>query len=168
MKRPVNLGSASLKALAAVVALGAVAHAGLPYLPLIGPPPLRVQAAKSPVVSVVQFEAQPAVAVTNSNPPPVVVSKEFPGTTNATGGNVAATPLPMVASTPEESLGQTINSSVFALSTPELMGITPQMLATYFHPVQIGTNTALTGPFRISFLPPVTPEKSSHAEYIIK
>ena len=48
MKRPVNLGIASLKALLMVVALGTVAHGSLPYLPLIGPPPLRIQTVKAP------------------------------------------------------------------------------------------------------------------------
>ena len=48
MKRPVNLGIASLKALLMVVVLGTVAHGSLPYLPLIGPPPLRIQTVKAP------------------------------------------------------------------------------------------------------------------------
>jgi hypothetical protein len=165
MKRPVNLGTASLNALAAIVVLGAVAHAGLPYLPLIGPPPLRVQATKSPAAAVVKFEAPLAVAVTNL---PAVAAKEFPGTTNSTGGAVPLAAAPMLNSSTEESVGETISSSVFTLPTPDLMGITPQMLATYFHPVQFGTNAVLTGPFRVSFLPPLSPEKSSHAEYIVK
>lgn len=63
-------------------------------------------------------------------------------------------------------------SSIFALPTPDLMGISPEMLTAYFRPVQLGTNVpAFNGPFHVSFLsplPPGLPDHSSHAEYIVK
>ena len=62
------------------------------------------------------------------------------------------------------------STSVFALPTPDLLSITPQMLAAYFRPVQFGTNAAaLVGPFHVGFMPPQpVPDKSSRAEYIVK
>jgi hypothetical protein len=70
----------------------------------------------------------------------------------------------------DTSLEETYRTSIFALPTPDLLGITPQMLATYFRPVQFGTNSAaLVGPFHVGFMPPQpAPEKSSRAEYIVK
>ena len=56
---------------------------------------------------------------------------------------------------------------IFQLSTPDLMGITPQMLAAYFSPA--GTNAAVALPFRVGFVPPVAPPGlSSHSEYNVK
>jgi hypothetical protein len=168
MKRPVNLGIASLKALGIVLALGAVAHAGLPYLPLTGPPPLRLLAVKNPrPVAGLKIEAAP-VAHTNLA---AVAVKNFPGTTNATSTDAANAFLagPLNGLGADRSLEETFSASVFALPTPDLLSITPQMLATYFHPVQFGTNTVLTGPFHVGFMPPVpVPDKSSRAEYIVK
>src|SRR5258707_277933 len=70
MKRPATSGIYSLKALGAMLALGAMAHAGNPYLPLIGPPPLRILAVKSPAATTVKFQATPVTA-TNS---PLVIA----------------------------------------------------------------------------------------------
>ena len=168
MKRPVKLGIASLKALGIVVALGAAAHASLPYLPLIGPPPLRVQAVRSPVAIAETKVADVAV----SNNPVAVTQTNKASTTNAETSGVADNAVAPAATLAVPSADPTVEDaftgSVFAMPTPDLLGITPQMLATYFHPVQFGTNAVLTGPFRVSFLPPLPPEKSSHADYIIK
>ena len=173
MKRPVKSGIASLKALGIVLALGAVAHASLPYLPLLGPPPMRMLAKKNPQTAVViKLETPPAAVSTNSLA--VVEVKDFPGTTNATSTDAATTFLtaaePPIAVAAGNSLEETFSASVFALPTPDLLGITPQMLATYFRPVQFGTNSAaLVGPFHVSFMPPMpSPENSSRAEYIVK
>ena len=145
-----------------VLVLGAAAHAGMPYLPQIGPPPLRVQP-KSSSTAVFKIVEAPAPAVTNS--PAILPAGNFPGETNST----AADPLSLASATAPVSLEDTFASSVFTLPTPDLLGLTPQMLATYFHPVQFGTNAALAVPFRVSFLPPVPPDKkSSRAEYIVK
>ena len=164
MRRPVQLGIASLKALAIVIVLGAVAHAGMPYLPLIGPPPLRVLAIKAPASAAAKLGAA-ALAATNlwSGGAAGIVS----GTTNATVEAAGVAVEPVIPT--DSTLGETFSSSVFVLPTPDLLGITPQMLATYLHPVQTGTNALLGGQFRVSFLPPLLPpDKASHAEYIIK
>jgi hypothetical protein len=170
MIRPVKLGIASLKGLGAVVALGAVAHASMPYLPRIGPPPLRVQAVKTPAAAIVKSEATPVLppasqpAVAEARLAPVVTN--FPDLTKPAVAVVSAPPIP---EGPDRSLGDTFTSSVFPMPAPDLLGITPQMLATYFHPVQLGTNSAApTGPFQVIFMPPLPPDKSSHAEYIVK
>lgn len=164
---------AGLKALATFVALGAVAHASLPYLPLIGPPPLRVQVVKSPPVSVVKFQAKPTLPAAK---PPLAGAADASAVPAlaVTATNVTAPAMPVVfalpvAETPGQSLGDAFSSSVFDLPTPDLLGITPQMLATYFRPIHFGTNAAvLAGPFHVSFVPPLPPDKSSHAEYIVK
>jgi len=172
MKRPVKCGIASLKALGIVIALGAVAHAGLPYLPLTGPPPLRVLASKKPNAAIVKIEMPPVVAATN--PLAAVEAKVFPGLTNATGGDTGvvfgAATGPLNGLNGNQSLEESFSTSVFALPTPDLLSMTPQMLATYFHPVEFGTNAAgLAGPFHVGFMPPLpAPDKSSHAEYIVK
>jgi hypothetical protein len=161
MNRPVQLGTASLKALGIVVAIGVVAHAGMPYLPMIGPPPLRVLATKAPASAAVKWGATLLAA---TNLPPGAAAGIVSGTTNVTVDGTAVEPvLPA-----EPTLGETFSSSVFALPTPDLVGITPQMLAAYLRPVQAGTNAILTGPFHVSFLPPLPPDKSSHAEYNVK
>lgn len=177
MKRPVNLGVASLKAVAVVVVLDVVAHAGLPYLPLIGPPPLRMLALAAPRTAGVKLEASPVAKIETpatiaTNLPAVVETKVFPGVTSVTGGDTSAVVSPLINTSANQSLEDTLHGSVFALPTPDLLGITPQMLATYFHPVQFGTNAVmLSGPYPISFQPPLPPpptDKSSRAEYIIK
>ena len=107
-----------------------------------------------------------------TNTPATVEARIFPGLTNATGDAATApfaVPGPFGANA-DKSLGETFSASVFALPTPDLLSITPQMLTTYFHPVEFGTNAAgLAGPFHVSFMPPLPqPDKSSHAEYIVK
>jgi hypothetical protein len=172
MKRLMKLGIASLKALSALVVLGAVAHAGIPYLPQIGPPPLRMAVVKSPPSGVVKLMETPAVVATN--PPSIADARNSSSDTNAV--NLTALPMsptPFVIETPDQTLGDTFAASVFPLPTPDLLGISPGMLASYFHPVQGGTN--FSGPLRVIFmppmpplLPPLVPDTSSHAEYILK
>jgi len=175
MKRPVKLGIATLKALGCTLVLGAAAHAAMPYLPLIGPPPIRTQVVKSPGAAVVTYQSllssmntNLTASVTDSNSP-AGISPFLPGTTNLIGPVSSS----FVGGGMDESLGDTISSSVFTLPTPDLLGITPQTLATYFRPVQFGTNQpALFGPLHVNFMPPLplppTDTKSSHAEYIVK
>jgi hypothetical protein len=174
MKRPVKLGIASLKALSAFVALGAVAHAGVPYLPQIGPPPLRVTVVKSPPLNQIMFKEIPGVAATNLSA--VAEAKTSAVATNAVNLTAPVASAPFIIETPNQSLGDTFAASVFALPTPDLLGISPQMLATYFRPVQGGTNFfAPNDPFHVVFMPPLppllpalVPNTSSHAEYIVK
>lgn len=160
MKRPVKLGIASLKTLFAVVVMGAVAHGSLPYLPLIGPPPLRVQAVKRPPDTLVKFIGS---TVTNL---PAVEAKMAAGSTNVADAGPAKPVL--VAPESNKSLGDTFSATVFAMPTPNLLGISPEMLATYFRPVQRVTNIVPVGLLPITFMPPLPPDKSSHAEYNVK
>jgi len=133
MKRPVQLGRASWKALGAVVALGAGAHAAMPYLPLIGPPPLRVQTVKSPASVIAMLETTPALAATNL--PVFVDSKNSTDTTNLTGVELPTALQPLIGPDTGTSLEDTFTATIFALPTPDLLGLTPQALAAYFRPL---------------------------------
>jgi hypothetical protein len=69
----------------------------------------------------------------------------------------------------ERTLGDSFTGSVFELPEPDLVGISPEMLALYFHPVLSGTN--LPAPLRhypVSFMPPMPPDKESRAVYQVK
>ena len=150
-----------MKALATMVAFGAVAHAALPYLPLIGPPPLRILAVKRPVAAIAKFALTPALTATN---PPAVA-----GATNSIGTGSAAALGPVLGADTNKSLGGIFTASVFEMPTPDLVGISPQALAAYFRPISPGTNSAVPiGLMPVSFVPPVPPDKSSHAEYNVK
>lgn len=177
MKRPVKPALAFLKAVGLVVVLGVAAHAGLPYLPLIGPPPLRMLVLKTPSVAAVKPEAPPvakaeAPVIAATNLPVVAETRGLSGVTQAGNGHPAASAPVVSGPGAEQPMEAAANGPVFALPTPDLLGITPQMLATYFHPAQFGTNAiVLAAPYPISFLPPVPPapaDKSSRAEYIVK
>jgi hypothetical protein len=170
MKRSANCGTTSLKALGLILAWGAVAHASLPYLAVVGPPPLRLLASKKPHAAVIKIETL-ATAATNTLA--AVEAKALPAATNTTGGDQPAGPAPFNGLAADRSLEETFSASVFALPTPDLLSITPQMLATYFHPVEFGTNSGpAAGALRVSFMPPLPPApepvKSSHAEYLVK
>ncbi|HEX4349332.1 MAG TPA: hypothetical protein VH251_03045 [Verrucomicrobiae bacterium] len=170
----------SLKALGALVALNPAVHAGVPYLPQIGPPPLRVAVVKNPALATIKFTGTAAVPGTNA----AAISD---AKTSSAGTNVAnlTTPIgpagpqatsPFVIETPDQTLGDSFAASVFSLPTPDLLGISPQILATYFRPLQTGTNfCAPSGAFPVIFIPPLppllpsmVPDTSSHAEYIVK
>ena len=146
-----------------MVMIGMGAHAGLPYLPLVGPPPMRVAAAKpSPVSSVIALEKSAANSVTNV--PPVL---ETVAATNILIPETNA-PVEMLA-LPSGPVDPTFGPSVFNSTEPGMVNLTPQMLATYFRPVVMGTNTAIIGGvLPIGFVPPFTRPESSHAEYIVK
>jgi len=166
--------------MAVMLALAVAARAAVPYLPLVGPPSLRVEAPRSigagdlslvmATSKAANTNAQPAGGSTN-----LAVSPVF-GTASASNAAVSAsmTNMPEVTTSESgtvesnQSLGDTFTASVFALPTPNLLGITPQALATYFRPVYLGTNEPIVGPFPLSFIPPIPPDKSSHAEYILK
>jgi len=157
---------ASLKALGAFLVLGAVAHGSLPYLPLLGPPPLRIQAVKRPPPNnaVVKFVGS---TVTNLAAMAAIEAKLPAGSTNPA---IVGPSKPALISIPDtdKALGDTFSATVFALPTPNLLGISPEMLATYFRPVQRGTNIVPMGLLPITFMPPLPPDKSSHAEYNVK
>ncbi|MGA2246156.1 MAG: hypothetical protein ABSH48_14255 [Verrucomicrobiota bacterium] len=162
--------SGPLATLAIVVALGAATHAAMPYLPLIGPPALRLQKVNSPAAGVVQFQASPVSPLSATNPLTAMASQGLLQTGAATNDAAA---LAAIQSPPGEgtegSLSDTFAAPILEMPTPDLLGISPQMLATYFLPVSHGTNSAaLTGTFPLSFMPPLPPDKSSKAEYIVK
>lgn len=168
--------------LAAVLALGMAARAAVPYLPLVGPPTLRMEPVRQVEMENVHlFEPGPAPVKTNSLP--AASSTNTTAKVDAKSAANIASDVTAVApaknepetSTSEsgaaqfnQSLGDAFTTSVFALPTPDLLGITPEALATYFRPVRLGTNAPVVGPFPLSFIPPVPPNKSSHAEYILK
>jgi hypothetical protein len=165
MNRLMKPGIASLKALGAFLVLGAVAHGSLPYLPLLGPPPLRMQAVKSPPPNaVVKFVGSTVTNLAAIAP----IEAKLP--TASTNPVIVGFNRPALISIPEtdKALGDTFSATVFALPTPNLQGISPEMLATYFRPVQRGTNIVPMGLLPITFMPPLPPDKSSHAEYNVK
>jgi hypothetical protein len=162
----VKSGLETWKSLGTFLVLGAVAHASLPYLSVVGPPPLRFQARV--------HHAAPKLAAAD------LVATNSPLTLAQTKLSPAATALPLAATNGTAvtssvapgldavpAVGGALSQTVLALPTPDLLGITPQMLAFYFHPVQTGTN-ATSFAFPISFTPPTPPDKSSQAEYIVK
>lgn len=169
--------TSSLKALALVVTFGAMARAAVPYLPVIGPAPLRFQVVKKPADSTVKFEAAKGTPLVASNhvAEAISVPQANPeNSTNAAPGPVSIlNPVGTNAPDSERSLGDSFTGSVFELPEPDLVGISPEMLALYFHPVLTGTN--LAAPVRrypLSFTPPVppvkAPEKESRAVYNVK
>lgn len=143
-----------LRALLGMMCWAVVARAGLPYLPIYGPTPLRV--APKPAPPVVAAE-KPAAAPTNI--PPALVT--MPANTNA--------PTEAVAPPPEMiALPNSPSDDIYKLNAQGMVAITPQMLATYFRPVTVGTNEAVVaGQVPIGFVPPFT-HPDSRAEYIVK
>ena len=159
------------KAFILMLGLGAVAHAGLGYLPLVGPPPLRIVAAKKPVTVLVPLDLSAdtnmaaELATNESDKFLALNAAALTGQTNSTddmlpialgAGNVSDDPFA---------------PAVFALAPPELLNITPQMLTAFFHPIARGTNDGpgVAGPVPVMFMPPaIKSSPSSHAEYIVK
>lgn len=158
-----------MRALVGVIAIGVVAHAGLPYLPLTGPPPVRLFVVPPPS-STASFQLEnTGAADSNSIPMP---GKTIAGT-NAAAGLTATNPVlfgPLIGPGADNPANEVFGAPIFQLPTPDLLSVTPQMLAAYFGPVTRGTNTAtFVGPFPVSFMPPLAePDKSSHAEYQVK
>jgi len=172
MKRNEIMGTTSLKALGIVVALGVVARAGLPYLPLAGPPPLRMLSVKNP-------QAAAVIPLATGKPP--FATNTLPNLEAAVPGaartNVAFAGLTNSVSTEslisagyDNPLADPRTAAIFAMPTPDLLSITPQMLATYFHPVTFGTNGGgFVGPYPVGFTPPLPQANPpSRAEYILK
>lgn len=144
--------------------------AGPPYLPLIGPAPLRLQ----PIVShsaTASWKQVPGPSMTSATNTAALAETAV---TTVAGTNAASpSMISLAGNSPHpgdaQVLGDSFAASVFSLPAPDLLGISPEMLATYFHPVQLGTNAVgVLGPFHVSFTPPVAPDNSSHASYIVK
>jgi hypothetical protein len=180
MKRlSTRTGITLIKAFVLATGVATIARAGLSYLPLTGPAPLRVAIVKSPVqppepkIALVRMipahdtnspaAVENCIADTNfivissrpsddeSKLAPIVLGADnalqIPGSTGTPGAN---------------------GTSIMQLDTPDLMGITPEMLANYFRPNAAGTNAVVVpAPFRVGFIPPLaTP--SSQSEYNVK
>jgi len=174
-----KLGAAEVglfKALILAVGVASVARAGIAYLPLTGPPALRMLTMKSPkltpmiAVPAMKIELSTNLATGDSNCPDIkALNTNMTATVVNSAGDYAPT-LPILVMGPDNPLGVPNGASIFNLPAQDTMGITPQILATYFQPMISGTNgTAVAGPFRVGFIPPFAqPDKSSHAEYIVK
>jgi hypothetical protein len=157
-----------LKALVAAVCIGSVARAGMSYLPLTGPPALRMQVVRTPKPTPVAMidTSRPAKANLTTNGDTCVDTNAV-----ATEGNGSYMGrMPAISIGAGNPLDAGPGAAIFALPAQNLSGMTPEMLATYFTPTTTGTNGAETAaPFRVEFIPPVLqPDKSSHAEYIVK
>jgi hypothetical protein len=169
-----------IKALILGVITATVARAGIAYLPLTGPPALRVLTVTSPkltsmtAVPAMKIETMTKIATADTNCPEI---KAFNTNTTETvvssaggnGPNYTGT-MPAITMGPGNPLDVPGNISGFALTAQSNFGITPEMLATYFQPLAVGTNgVVVAAPFRVGFIPPFAqPDKSSHAEYIVK
>jgi len=160
-----------LKAFVLAVTCEAAAHAGLGYLPLLGPPPLRVQAPANLPGAIEQLNLTadtnfaPAVAAAEAANAPSANANSASGQTNSPSD------LLPLSSNVESGAADPYGTSIFSLASPDLLNITPQMLAAYFHPVARGTNTAteVVVPMPVIFTPPQNkPGPSSRAEFIVK
>ncbi len=154
------------KALILAISVATVARAGMAYLPLTGPTSLRVLAVKPPKLAPVMAVAASKVTVASASDLNCTNSQPEVSTavTNAFGT------LPAVTIGAASPLDSSTGASIFALSTPDFLSITPEMLAAYFTPVLFCTNgVVIPAPFHVGFVPPLLQvQKSSHAEYIVK
>jgi hypothetical protein len=165
-----------IKAFVLAAGVATIARASLTYLPLTGPAPLRVAMVKTSVQP-----AEPKIAFVtplpahDTNSPaavenciadtnPVVISSR------PSDDESKLPPIVIGADNPLQVPGTSgaNGASIMQLATPDLMGITPEMLATYFRPNAASTNAVVVPvPFRVGFVPPLAPA-SSHSEYNIK
>src|SRR4051812_33559888 len=111
-----------LKALILSVSVATVTRAGIAYLPLTGPPALRVMAVKSPKpVPAMIIEAPAKVAAAETNCPPLEVRPLNTNTAevvvNSAGGNssIFAGPIAIVPAGPSNPLDTFGALSVVAL-----------------------------------------------------
>lgn len=144
------------RALIGMVLIGIAAHAGLPYLPVYGPPAMRMTAKPPPPPAVVEVKAD---KIPTNVPPmlatvPAMPTNSFSGETNASAELIAMPRMP--------------GDENFPLNAQGMVAITPQVLAAYFRPVTFGTNSGvITGGEPLGFVPPFT-HPDSRAEYIVK
>ena len=128
---------------------------GGPYLPHLGPIPLRFSAKPAPPTVAAALIA-PADTSSTANP--------IAGSSDATHEAALATPTNAVATRFE------VSTTDYTFTAPAV-GMTPQMMAEYFQPVPGRTNApaALFVPVSVSFTPPVPKtEVSSRATYKIR
>lgn len=159
-----------MKALAVVIVFGIAAHAALPYLPIVGAPAMRMLTARDAhFANIVKLDATGDKSTNNQLAD--LESAALSGTNLLQGETVnhlAESPLPVIQIGAGTELEGTLGTSIFTLATPDLMGVTPQMLAVYLQR-GIGTNTAQPGLGRIGFMPPGGwKEKANQAEEKVK
>ena len=134
-----------------------------------GPPPMRITAKKTNDLSIIALEKLRAKDASNLV---AAVAMPVPAPTRAAGKPVAETNSTDVTllTLPEAAPDQTFGPTVFNLAEQGGSIVTPQMLATYFRPVTIGTNSGVIGGvLPIGFVPPFTvPHPDSRAEYLVK
>jgi hypothetical protein len=161
-------GLAAMKALILMVTFGIVAHAGLPYLPLVGPPALRMMATKDPHAAVVPL-GDAEKNSTNTLAAIEVTALNHSTNSETTATATLADTLPLIGVGGANLLNENFGVPVLGMTSPEFLNITPQMLAAYFRPVAWGTNAGFVGPFPAGFVPPFAQrDKSSRAEYQVK
>jgi hypothetical protein len=162
MNRSETTGPMVRIALVFAIALGTIAQAATPYLPLVGPPPMRFQVVKSLAKPTVALA--PATPLISTNQSPTDVGPKLLGDNNS-----AKDPNTGSASASDPSSTKRAAPSIFELPTPDLVGISPETLASYFRAISRGTNSpVIIGTFPLSFVPPLPAEKSSQATYNVK
>ncbi|HTB83537.1 MAG TPA: hypothetical protein VK742_07785 [Candidatus Sulfotelmatobacter sp.] len=165
-----------IKAFVLAAGIATVARAGLSYLPHTGPPPMRVAIVKSParppepkialVAVIPAHDTNSPAAVENciADTNPIVISSKPSDDESKLPPIVLGADNAMQMPGPGPANGP----AMMQLDTPDLMGITPAMLATYFRPNATGTNALVVPvPFRVGFVPPLA-APSSHSEYNVK
>jgi len=150
----------------AALAASCVVAAGGPYLPNLGPIPLRFAVKTAPPAAASPVASPDSTAIGNSDASSTAATHE---TALTTATNVVAD-VSMVENPAADSnsVSKTPVSYVFA---PPVIGLTPQVLTEYFQPVAGRTNgpTAVFVPVDVSFTPPVPKaETSSRATYKIQ
>jgi hypothetical protein len=160
-----------LRAFVGGISLAAAAHAGLGYLPLVGPPPLRLLTVKPPTL------AAPVNLSTDTNLAAVLAATDTiklpaSNTVAAFGQTNSTDDVLSIALGAGLGVDDPTGPAIFGMASPDFLNITPEILATYFHPVAHATNAVpgLVVPAPVIFMPPQIKSQnpSSHAEYIVK
>lgn len=181
-----ELAGMAFMAALAMVAMAATAE---PYLPALGPVPLRFVVKSPPPVADVASATAPAVTESSitvsvsasagsSNAIPAVAAAEvLPAAATNGSATLAEVEVPKVESPLAEVSASAKTPPVFQAPEsydfiPALPGMTPQALAEYFQPVPNRTNAsgaAVALPLTASFIPPVPQTQlSSRATYKIQ
>jgi len=153
-------------AFTAILVAATMDASGEPYLPALGPVPLRFAVKTTPVVEVPRIlKSEPALPASSNAIPPVAISEASPGTNNA---SPAVAEAPPIENSPADAVTGCKPPESFVF-IPALPGMTAQTLAEYFQPVAGRTNATGTAPLlprNPSFIPPVPlAEASSRATY---
>ena len=152
----------------AVVTMAATAE---PYLPALGPVPLRfVVKSAPPLADVASIPVSaPVTAETSNTIPAVITADVLPAPATNVSATVAG--VPTVEHPPTEATTSVKAPAAYEF-IPALPGMTPQALAEYFQPMPNRTNLSsavVPLPLTASFIPPVPQTQlSSRATYKIQ